>query len=52
MSVTEVLSMVMAKEEIRACLLLHPSSPQFGGRQSGDVPSRVARSRPGDKVLC
>ena len=50
MSVTEVLSMVMAKEEIRACLLLHPSSPQFGGSRSGGVPSRVARSRPGDRT--
>lgn len=40
----------MAKEEIRACLLLHPSSPQFGGSQSGDVPSGVARSSPGDRT--
>lgn len=27
----------MAKQEIRACLLLHPSSIQFGAGQSGDV---------------
>lgn len=40
----------MAKEEIRACLLLRPSSPQFGGSQSGDVPSGVARSSPGDRT--
>jgi len=58
MSVTEVRSMVTEQQEVRACLLLHPSSPQFRGVQREDVPSWVARSRPGDQtwgqdeVLC
>lgn len=37
MSATEVLRMAVAKQEMRACLLLHPSSIQFGADQSGDV---------------
>lgn len=36
MPATEVLKMLMVKE-IRACLLLHPSSIQFGAGQSRDV---------------
>lgn len=40
MSATEVWKMVMAKQEIRACLLLHPSSIQSGAGQSGDVCGR------------
>lgn len=37
MSATEELKMVMTKQEIRACLLLHPSNIQFGAGRSGDV---------------
>lgn len=37
MSATEVLRMVIAKQKIRACFLLHPSSIQFGAGHSGDV---------------
>lgn len=57
MPVTEVLSMVMAKQKTRACLLLHPSSPQFRGGQSGDVPGPnlsggQEKSWGQDDVLC
>lgn len=57
MSVTEMLSLGMAKQEIRACLLLHPSNPQFGGSQSEDVPgpnlsAGQEKTLGQDKVLC
>lgn len=57
MSVTEVLSMVMANREVRVRLLFCPSIPQFRGGQSGDVPGHNLSGGQGqtwgqDKVLC